>query len=1348
MSINELDLILKKDPIISTWPARSLKNDPAKVQKDYLVHAKTHLSLGDTAKFVDVSLKWVSGENKGAFIGAVLGDYGEGKTSFLIHLWSQSRDKSICAIPPFEWSTFEQIGEAIVSWTTFIIGDTHPSLAGRIKKIHAEFRQKTLSDLTRSAAEELDSDIESAEDTVRMLVDRGDMHVAEMSAARLLDFTSKITEIVREAGYEGLLVMLDEPEVAAKKLGNETVQHFVFDLANELHRRQGNYGYFLSMPNNFYAIAQRRFSALPARLEVRGCFPKLGDIYGPNFAEELWQRYLDEFELNISSQEIVSDLALVAIGQIGSSSNKNLSYGPRSVISAFSRMIDRYNETGEPYKPNELVQDILDQEILVKPEYRSKILKTLNSHQTSDENQELLGLLAAFPSGLVKEIAEEKGIIDEIKPLTKAGGPVYRTAFDVGLRSLRELKEGEDEVDILREVVEEIDGEFAPDRRTFHNALNAFSEEIIPLVFQPQKGRQLMGWQSLTPINEEDQGVFFGTKIGAFEKMSKEFPFRAALIIAHGTDSSWKKVDVPELDVEKGPQRYDLFFNFSIKWLESHEQKKNIVEVKEPSSKPIRITISLDLLEGLIEQEYLSELVGTDRMNPLWALNFLWRMRKMDLPRSSEAEWNALRELIVRQLQGLFFGNKFSKAVTKIFQSEFGEHVSGAGLNLIDELSTFLLQKRYPDYKTLIRQPLWKSKIDDYINALTSNEVPLAAKRARDPWRAEGDLGARVLGTSRTNLTAGAFDGFESLIEVKSHGRNAPLEITFQVHPLENEIRSEITNQPTGADRKLKKNGKECWYIPIQDLLPTILNKGYTIEELQKIVDIGKARNSFDETTRKGARVLFTIPLDPEELKAQLRDKLIDLEKEINQLEQLPNYHTRFSVERMKEKIEKVKEDAEYDRLMTRMNKEFEQNHGRLPAYFDRVNESFRKIERGIKSEKNRLIKSRYAKHLEAPKSQSRWGEALGRYVVPNLQQKIKKFEEEAKGILQRARKAKNKYSYSRGRTPRQNIDQLLEAWSIKNELESTKGDMSREADTLFDLCKEFDEWRTLLTKSDQVYSRLMELQQDPDHKAIAGELLSKFDEISDEVADHIEYRNISGLSAHRQFKKRFEEIDQERIQHLNQLKGKFDKEKDKINKLLSSLKLHGRVRETFNPADIKGCYNRLFTETVELIQDQAIDQPLSELQDQRRELTYAHEVLQVIRDEEVDSMLASIDEKLDTVESLGMELDKDWLRGFLEKEGTHELKVPKKVEEAYETIRKSRKLVREHTRPQEPESGTTQDVYELLPEDQPVDLKELVLKVMVQEKDPSEALGVSLDSLAELFKKNCIQIKVERRRR
>ena len=153
MSISDLDLILKKDPIISTWPARSLWQDAEAVESDYLIHARTHLSLGDTANYVDTVFRWVGGTNKGTFIGGVLGDYGEGKTSFLVHVWSESRKRHVLAVPPVEWSAFEEIVEAIAGWVRYLLEESHPSLYFRARQVHEAFRKQTAESLAKDVAQ-------------------------------------------------------------------------------------------------------------------------------------------------------------------------------------------------------------------------------------------------------------------------------------------------------------------------------------------------------------------------------------------------------------------------------------------------------------------------------------------------------------------------------------------------------------------------------------------------------------------------------------------------------------------------------------------------------------------------------------------------------------------------------------------------------------------------------------------------------------------------------------------------------------------------------------------------------------------------------------------------------------------------------------------------------------------------------------------------------------------------------------------------------------------------------------------------------------------------------------------
>ncbi len=359
MSLKELDLILEKDPVITTWPASALRSRPAEVEQDYRTHAKTHLPFGQTDEYVSTIFRWVSGANKGTFIGAVEGNYGEGKTSFLVHVWSQSSEKQVFAVPPFEWTSLADAIDGVAAWMHYVLGSTHPALAKKSERLHEEFKQATVEAMAKETAKETGQDYEVVLATLRALWDQGKI-VKEVSPTGFLDYCAQVTEIVQEAGYVGLLVLLDEPEVAAKKVGRETVTQWLFELANELKQRKGNYGVFLSMPSNFLAVVLSQFAALSARLQARKCFPRLRDLYGSDFAGDLWARYSEEFHLGDEAERVVSPAALQAIGQVGSAERPDLSYGPRTVVSAFNQMVFRYLDSGTTYEPKLFVQDVLD----------------------------------------------------------------------------------------------------------------------------------------------------------------------------------------------------------------------------------------------------------------------------------------------------------------------------------------------------------------------------------------------------------------------------------------------------------------------------------------------------------------------------------------------------------------------------------------------------------------------------------------------------------------------------------------------------------------------------------------------------------------------------------------------------------------------------------------------------------------------------------------------------------------------------------------------------------------------------------------------------------------------------
>jgi hypothetical protein len=628
--------------------------------------------------------------------------------------------------------------------------------------------------------------------------------------------------------------------------------------------------------------------------------------------------------------------------------------------------------------------------------------------------------------------------------------------------------------------------------------------------------------------------------------------------------------------------------------------------------------------------------------------------------------------------------------------------------------------------------------------------VPLTCKRGREPWIVDGVTAARVLGAGRMNLTGGAYTGYESLIEIESLGGRKGLQVQFHIHPLEQEIRELISAQASTSDgRRLKQDGKDCWYLPIRDLLPAILGKGYTVEELQKIIEMGKARQTFSERNYRRERVLYCMPIDPGELREQLRNKLQALMEEIGAFKQISSYTTSFNSAEMTEAVERVQDDADYDRLASVMNEEFKRNHRLLPTYFMNVEAKLKDVRKQLTDLQRQVLNSREAQQVRMPSAKSAWGSALGRYIVQNLEESLSDFEKASKALVDEVDKAMLHYAFSQQCSPKENLDLLHRYWSKANDLEGELKSQTVTAQHLLKQLSQFYEWIKVLRTSDQVYERLLKLQQDQEHRAKAKELLADFDQLSQEVADHLELRNVSGLAAYRQFEKRFNTLEEQKQQYLTNLKASFDSYRDKLNQVLAGLTIDGRIREVFNPEDVANCYQRMFSQGVNVIKQQALDRLLEEIRVQEHELAYARDVLQVIDEQQAQEQIEQLISIQHAIEDFNNKLSEEWLRTLSESKGVTEAeKLGQTVREGFTAISAAQAKLRQVTVPKVPDGKQAQYFYTLLPDTPAVDFKELVLQMMGETGDPANALEVSLESLAELFRSNCVQVSVKRRKR
>ena len=575
------------------------------------------------------------------------------------------------------------------------------------------------------------------------------------------------------------------------------------------------------------------------------------------------------------------------------------------------------------------------------------------------------------------------------------------------------------------------------------------------------------------------------------------------------------------------------------------------------------------------------------------------------------------------------------------------------------------------------------------------------------------------------------------------------MQVAFRLHPLEQEIADLILQQPMGPQRKFKVEGRECRYMPNEEVLPLIEGKGYSVEELRKIVVIAKSRGSFEVGKRYDEQVLYRRPIDPEEMKAQLRTKLADLQAEIEAYRALPGFSSSFDAVESAAAIEALRDDADFEGLQTRLNKEFEGIHARLGPYFDRLRDDLIKVKSSVKTVSDSLANARELNSIKAlPQGTSRWCEPLGRCVLANLRHNVDELRQGVASLNKDLDQALARYTLGGRSEVTHNLGILTEGYARlpEQEQQATKlGD--RWADLRKNL-QDYESWLTLIRTSDQLLTQLQDLQKDAAHEQKAREVFAAYDDLSKEVCTHLEVRNLQALSSHRQFMARLEELDKQRTDYIRGLKDEYDRRKEVVNRLLEALNPGARVKAVFLPTEAGASYTSLFQEGVELMRTRAITQRLSEMQAVEGDLRYTRDILRSADPARTQEALSAIEAARQELETLDGQLTPDWLQAATEEATpTNIEKVKATLDQAFAAVRQGQQLLRESVKAELPEDAIAKRLYELMPEKESVDLKALVLGIMASEADPSRALEASLHGLAELFRHHCVHINIQRRR-
>lgn len=1355
MGVKDLDLLLNKECIIPTCRAEDLLIDPHEVERVYATYARTHVPLGDTATYVKTLKQYVTGTFKKAFFGAVVGAYGDGKTSFLVHVWHECITQGILCVPPFKLNRISRCMQTVSEWVAYILHDEHADLSRQAIALAAEYRETNVEERARKIAQSEDKDYDTVLAMLRDLVDRGDITLNfERTPGDFLNFLDRLSVIVQKAGWKGLLVQFDELEEATALDGMSvaTVLHLMFDWSDGMLQREGNYGIFLSIPENFFAKAVSQLAGIIARLQQCRCLVRLKELYGPSIARDLWGRYSEEFKLGKDAARVVPDYTLEAIGQVGSSDRTDLSFGVRTVVSAFKQMVYHFGQTSLPYYPSDFVTDCLSEAIFVMPEYRLRVQRALESAEARLVSRATVLTLAAFPSGLTDDNAAILDVLEDVATLAQTKGYAYHKGKIAGLVGLRLSGAVQEQEDELKDILVSIADTVSPSPATFRDVRTAFIDNVLPRLFVERRGKGLLGWNSPKTDAWRPLGgsTIVGEYEGSFEQTVKKFPQRTALVTigdqADNADGKYKKAT----DITDTKSFADIIIQFCLRW--------DPESVKSPQQ------ALLDLGENSLEHRRASrialflDLTGTDGdANPaavypetaglfrtaFGTLYAIAMVEKEALQRDAAAAWFPLKEQAIRWLVQRILGSTELRTEAEQLTAQ---QMPGDAVALLGSLARWVLLKEYPEYHTLVCQVEWEKRLDDYINALKNVDVPMACKRGRESWTVPTGTAASTFRTNALSLYD-YFAGFEDLVDIKpSPAKPKYADVKFHIHPHERHIMEMITTANPSQRRQIQ--GKLCSWVKYGDVKRALIFAGYCELEILKLIEIGRSRGTFEATVDEGQNILYCRPLDPVQVKGLVTGLLDDFQTEQEQFLQLHGTVALVETGLLRKKLESAKVEEDYDNIQAVVRAAHQSLVASIPPLYG----SFRIRTNPVLTRFHDLklaVAQDPLVHLVTTKQKasSGWVSALNGFVAVALGGKLESLRGRLKDSDADVSSLEGMEADPPSGTPEVQIAALQKAETTLAGLQQEEDQLSKDWNQTAAYLKEYEAWLKLLANSDTLSEQLLEMKKDGNHKARATELLDAFQKLSDEIGIHLSTRNVLGLQAHGQYEVRLEAIDKQRKDYLLGERADFERRKTTLTELVTLFAGSDslRPRATFDPVDSSASYALLQEEALDGVR-LSVKSELAEMKVNEQELHYACDVLDTAPEADSKKLDVRLQEAHGRLDHILSAANSKWLDRLV---GSAELSAAAvaDVDSARTVNREARKSIVSWNNPPggQPEpSRDAQEVLNQLNSTEQVDLKELVLQLMSAGAKPKEALDRALKGLTELFRQLRVNVQVK----
>lgn len=843
------DELLAKKPVIHTRFAEQFLSAPEDVEQAYNHHFHTHVPLGDTSSYANRLIERVSGSRTAK--GAVVAPWGYGKTSTLIFTWRACQDAGIVAVPPFICSSLRDILDATYGWLCFQLGSGWRT---ELTAAYEQFGKAAFEERVKAYASQAGVAQADAREVLQRALDDGSFS-PELATSSLMKFLECAASIVRSAGFSGLVVLADELQELVGKSADVrgTIQRLREVVLWLAAHPDLPLGLVLCMPDTTEGLIQEDGQDILDRLKTDRLYISLRNIYSPDFARQLWERYVDLFGVQNEAARVLDGHLLTALGQIAT--RQDLGRGPRTVVDVFQCAIRHFEKTGQTYTPVALIDDFLTGQISFDMQANpirfavEEALGLLSRHAATEAHRRAIKLWAAFPEhGCPDEVLETYGAKEAAYELSEQHGihgPLI-TYQSVGytLRKLATFSPG-------GTAVERIARDFwlvykEQDPRWAEAAQSAFVAQLLPRVFEKRRGAWGNWELSLTP-----SGSCGGQLTGTF---TEQYPSRVLDVQV--------AVDPSRIQHRRADARSDFQFDFVL--LPSTGSASladpGHIEYVEGNQRWVRFTLNLGsraLAGASLPQDLrnLKSSIHPNFLTPQLMLAFVdyvgrWEGLKPEnrMLESERGPVNAIMESMLNYSVRVLFNDGLS--------ATFGPKLNSSGLQIIRDVFALMCRTAWPpeSYHPLLA--ISDRALGDYIDAL--GKLSLREKRGDVPLgeRRKGRLASLFGVESHKTFENRAKTDYVDLMRYKDLGGDQA-EVRLQPHPLEREV----LRRMDASGRRRRVSGRDVPELEGEALLALGGSLGYRDCEVAMVLRLLIARELVGKDDEAG--VVYRLPAGP-----------------------------------------------------------------------------------------------------------------------------------------------------------------------------------------------------------------------------------------------------------------------------------------------------------------------------------------------------------------------------------------------------------------------------------------------------------------------------------------------------